>query len=232
MFLAIKFPVRDAAGRIRGTAGMSTEITNRMRAVEVLQQGREQLSFITDALPALVCYLDTEERYQFLNTAHEVWFGIPRSQFNGRTLRDFVDEQAYATMLPYITRTLEGESCTFEATLSGRGTAPRHTRVTFSPHRNFSGRVEGFVALMTDVTEHKLSEGRNRLLADASKLLSSSFEHRATLRRVAELARPRIRGPLPDRDWRAAAGTRPRSWSRSPSPTAPPRIRCAPSRPR
>jgi PAS domain-containing protein len=80
---------------------MATEITNQVRAMEVLERGREQLSFITDALPALVCYLDTSQRYQFLNLAHEEWFGIPRSQFYGRTLQDIVDEQAYATMLPY-----------------------------------------------------------------------------------------------------------------------------------
>jgi PAS domain S-box-containing protein len=190
VFLATKFPVRDAAGSVRGTAGISAEITNRVRADEALRRGREQLSFITDALPALVCYLDVEQRYHFLNSAHEVWFGVPRSQFGGRTLRDFVDEQAYATMLPHIQRTLAGEACSFEATLRRRGASPRHTRITFSPHRNFSGQVEGFVALMMDVTEHKLSEGRNRLLADASKVLGSSFDYQTTLRRVAELIVP------------------------------------------
>jgi hypothetical protein len=46
--------------------------------------------------------------------------------------------KAYATMRPYIERTLEGESCSFEATLSGRGAAPRHTRVTFSPRTRIS----------------------------------------------------------------------------------------------
>jgi PAS domain S-box-containing protein len=191
VFLAAKFPVRDAAGRIRGTAGMATEITNRMRAMEALSRGREQLGFITDSLPALVCYLDTGERYQYLNKAHEEWFGIAQSQFSNRTLRDFVDPRAYETMRPYIDRTLRGESCTFEATLGGRTNTPaRHTRVTFSPHRNFSGQVEGFVALITDVTEHKLAEGRNRLLADASKLLSASFDYQKALRRLAEIVVP------------------------------------------
>jgi PAS domain S-box-containing protein len=193
VFLAAKFPVRDQAGRIRGTAGMATEITNRMRAEEVLIRGREQLGFITDALPALVCYLDREGRYQYLNQAHEDWFGIARSQLSDRTLRDVLDPQAYQTMLPYINRTLDGESCTFEATIGGRTNTPaRHTRVTFSPHRNFSGQVEGFVALITDVTEHKLGQERNRLLADASNVLGSSFEYATTLRRVAELVVPAL----------------------------------------
>ena len=154
--------------------------------------------FITDALPALVCYLDVQQRYQFLNSAHEEWFGIPRSQFDGRTLRDVVDEPAYATMLPYIQRTLEGEDCTFEATLRPRGAATRHTRMTFSPHRNFSGQVEGFVALVTDVTAHKLSEGRNRLLADASKLARRLLRlpDRASSGRRARCARARRLVPI------------------------------------
>jgi hypothetical protein len=50
--------------------------------------------------------------------------------------------------------------------------------------------VEGFVALVTDVTEHKASAGRNRLLADASKALSASFDYQTTLRRVSELVVP------------------------------------------
>src|SRR5262249_35184821 len=91
VFLAAKFPVRDATGRIRGTGGMATEVTNRMRADEALIRGREQLGFITDSLPALVCYLDADGGYQYLNKAHEEWFGIARSQFNNRTLRDVVD---------------------------------------------------------------------------------------------------------------------------------------------
>lgn len=190
VFQAVKFPVRDPEGRIRGTGGMATEITNQVRAMEVLERGREQLSFITDALPALVCYLDTAQRYQFLNMTHEEWFRTARSQFYGRTLRDVVGEQAYATMLPYVTRTLEGESCTFETAIGAAGAPARQTRVTLSPHRNFSGEVEGFVALVTDVTEHKASAGRSRLLADASKALSSSFDYQTTLRRVAELVVP------------------------------------------
>jgi signal transduction histidine kinase len=93
-------------------------------------------------------------------------------------------------MLPYVTRTLEGESCTFETAIGAAGAPARQTRVTLSPHRNFSGEVEGFVALVTDVTEHKASAGRSRLLADASKALSSSFDYQTTLRRVAELVVP------------------------------------------
>ena len=45
------------------------------RFTTALRAGEEQLHLITDALPALISYVDVDKRYQSSNTAYEDWFG-------------------------------------------------------------------------------------------------------------------------------------------------------------
>jgi PAS domain S-box-containing protein len=54
------------------------------------------------------------------------------------------------------------------------------------------GEVVGRVWFHTDITERKREEEALRFLADATNLLSSSLDYTTTLRRVADLAVPRI----------------------------------------
>ncbi|MFL5262567.1 MAG: SpoIIE family protein phosphatase, partial [Anaeromyxobacteraceae bacterium] len=58
--------------------------------------------------------------------------------------------------------------------------------------RTEDGEIVGRVWFHTDITERKREEEALRFLADATNLLSSSLDYRTTLRRVAELAVPKI----------------------------------------
>ena len=41
------------------------------------------LEFIVEAVPALIGYVDTDERYRFNNLAYRDWFGRPAGEFVG-----------------------------------------------------------------------------------------------------------------------------------------------------
>jgi len=47
------------------------------------------LELIVDAVPALIAYVDREQRYGFVNRAYEEWYGRPRGEIPGHTLREF-----------------------------------------------------------------------------------------------------------------------------------------------
>ena len=63
-----------------------------------------RLEFILEAVPALIGYVDLDERYRFNNLAYQDWFGRPVEEFVGRTVRDVLGDVAYATVAPHVRR--------------------------------------------------------------------------------------------------------------------------------
>jgi PAS domain-containing protein len=47
-----------------------------------------QLWLITNAVPALISYIDADLRYRFNNRTYESWFGLPVAEISGRHVRD------------------------------------------------------------------------------------------------------------------------------------------------
>jgi PAS domain S-box-containing protein len=60
IFLTTKFPLRDTDGTIHGLCGISSDITDRVRAEERLRAAREMLHSSIDALTAQIAILDED----------------------------------------------------------------------------------------------------------------------------------------------------------------------------
>jgi PAS domain-containing protein len=65
------------------------------RAEEAIAAGEARLKTITDNVPALISYVDTDERYRFVNRAYLDWFGLKREEIVGLTMREVWGEEAY-----------------------------------------------------------------------------------------------------------------------------------------
>src|SRR5205085_5110296 len=117
------------------------------------QLGEEQLRLILDALPAPIAYLDADERYRFDNKSHERWFGRPRAELYGRSLREVFGEEQYAELRPFVERALAGHQTTFEKEVDYPDGSRRSINVTCVPEADEEGRVRGFVAIITDMTK-------------------------------------------------------------------------------
>jgi PAS domain S-box-containing protein len=129
------------------------------------------MAFAINALPALIAYLDTSVRYVWVNDAYSRWFGRPRGEILGCHPSELLDAAAWATVEPYTKRVLAGEEVAFDTTVVVKGGATRDARVAYVPHRDDSGRICGFVVLVTDVTETKVIE---RALRRSERLLKQS----------------------------------------------------------
>ncbi|MBG1240586.1 hybrid sensor histidine kinase/response regulator [Nostoc sp. NZL] len=138
--------------------GTQRDITERKRAEAVLRQREDQLRLITNAVPVQISYVDGEQRYRFNNKGYEDWFGIPTSEINGKHIREIVGESVYQSILPYVEKVLSGEQVTYETQLPDKDGTNHYVNVTYVPQFNQQGKVEGFVALITDITFHKLAE--------------------------------------------------------------------------
>ena len=130
----------------------------RRRAEQEVRASQHELQELTDALPLLVSFIDREQRYVFNNRAYLDWFGQTPDDLRGGTMVEVLGEAAHAILEPTIDRALFGEHVVVEQTLPYRHGGERHVRVEYIPRRDKNGAVDGFYAVVADMTERHLAE--------------------------------------------------------------------------
>ncbi len=157
-------------GAVEGYVGSVDDITLRRESELALSKSEQRLRTITDTLPALVAFVDAEQRYRFNNLAYQRAFGINREDIKYQTIREFVGEEQYAVMSPYLDRALQGERVTFEHE-EGSGDDSRWAEATYIPQLDDDGKeVVGIHMMMHDITDKKHEQGRLLQLAQVDSL--------------------------------------------------------------
>ena len=173
--------VRDERGHTVAISKIARDITQAKRAAEHLQRSERQLRLITDAMPALVGYLDSSFRYRFANREYERWFQVSEKSIVGSRMPEILGDDAFARLRPFVERALRGERVEFEAEVNYRKVGPRSIHAFYIPDATDDGAVRGLFVLVLDVTDRKRSE---EALRKAQEELS---RHAETLeRQVAE----------------------------------------------
>lgn len=142
-------------------------------------QGRaeRQLGVLADALPIMISQVGRDLRYQFGNRTYEQWFGWSPEALKGQRLEDVLGRDAFDRLMPHIDMVLSGQSVTFESCLPYARGGERYVQVSYIPNIGPNGEVEGYFALVQDVTEAKRQ----------AELLAQSERHiRAVLESVTD----------------------------------------------
>lgn len=167
-----------------GFVSTYTDITARKRSEEALRDSERRLRLITDAMPALIAYVDSERRYRFTNKGYEDWFGRPRAEINGRPMEDALGPTLYAIREPFVNRALAGEPVTYEMRMPTAQSSIEYAHATYIPHVARNGEVLGFFALIQDITERRRAA---EALREAKETLEFRVEERtAALMRLNE----------------------------------------------
>ena len=148
---------RDAKGEATALVGAHIDITERKLAEQEAVESEEKLRAITDALPVLISYVDSNQVFRFVNKTYETWFDRPRSEIVGRRVEEVMSPEMYDARRANLERALAGEEVSYEVVFP-RPNGLAYTEVTHVPHRDASGRVLGVYVVVTDVTQRKLSE--------------------------------------------------------------------------
>ena len=166
------FSKMTGRGKIESPAGGRSG-PGRRDGAEVFDFNR--MLSIADALPVLIAYLDTSQRYLFVNKALAEWFGLPRREILGRPMREVLGEEAYRARQPMLRAALSGEQQWFAASYDHPTRGQLAVQSEYIPQRSLSGEVEGVVILVQDVTEQRIaerslreSEARFRRIADSA----------------------------------------------------------------
>ncbi|MFN6583342.1 MAG: PAS domain S-box protein [Aulosira sp. ZfuVER01] len=170
--------LQESEGDREEIIGFYLDLTARKQVEAALRQREEQLQLITNAVPVFISYVDAQQRYRFNNRKYEEWYGIKASQMCGQHIQEIVGESGYEAIRPYIETVLSGELVTYETQMVSPKGSIHDVNISYVPQFNQQGEVEGFVALINDITDNKQaqnalkqSEERFRKLAEKVRVI-------------------------------------------------------------
>lgn len=162
-------PEFDGNGVVTGFYAITFDITDRKGEELLRRQSEERLRLITDNLPVLISYLDSNRRFQFGNATFLTWLGVDPVQIAGKFMVDIVGEEAYEERRSYIDGAFAGETIHFDITTVALGVR-RVLHTVYVPHISSSGTVDGLYTISTDVTRLKDTENELASLARVDQL--------------------------------------------------------------
>ncbi len=166
-------PDVDTDDDVIGVYVVLADITERKQTETALLDNEQRLRLITDNMPANIIYIDTDQRFQFINKGVEELYDLPRDQIIGKRAREVQGDEMYREVGPQIERALAGEEVVFDQVRTAPDGSPRHYQSLYLPNIDENGDVIGCYALSVDITarvlaeaELKENEQRLRLITD------------------------------------------------------------------
>jgi diguanylate cyclase (GGDEF)-like protein/PAS domain S-box-containing protein len=147
-------PDRAPDAAVQGMVLLGSDITG-------LKAGERRLRTIAANMPALLAFVDKDQRFSDSNGHGAAAPGIEAGQMVGRTMRDVYGDAVYSLLESHVLAALAGEPARFDYSVD-QGGERRVLHNTYLPEHDEAGRVAGFIMLTDDVTmfkqaEHKLS---------------------------------------------------------------------------
>ncbi|HEY6663248.1 MAG TPA: PAS domain-containing protein, partial [Sphingomicrobium sp.] len=133
---------------------------------------------IADILPVMVCYVDTELKYRFINKPLADWLGWARKDALGKHLSEVLGGRAFEQRRPMYEKALAGERVFFASEFDHPQRGRVAVQTDYVPWSDASGEVRGIIIVVTDVTEQRdaeralrESEARFRRIANQAPVL-------------------------------------------------------------
>nr|WP_315234694.1 PAS domain-containing protein [uncultured Albidiferax sp.] len=171
-------PIRDAQGLVRGVVLVFRDETTprqvqrsirdhnlllEQRVQErtlQLQESQEHLRSVISNVPALIAYVDAQQRYVYVNKPYLQRFAPGQADIAGRTVREILGPERYAVVSPMVTEVLKGQPQGYDwQPFPGVWQVIR-----YMPKRDTYGQVEGYYVLGSDITERKQAEEKIQAL--------------------------------------------------------------------
>jgi len=175
-------PLRNKSGEIYAILDIAIDVTEQVSAQKAMQESEAHLQLLRDTVPAMIFYLDKEQRYQSYNRIFMDWFSVDENEAIGKSVKEFLGEAAYAKTLPHLEIAYGGEQEKYEMFAPSRMGISRWLSIVYTPHKNNEGEVIGVIVHATDVTQSKLteialkeSESKLRTVLDAAPVAISVF---------------------------------------------------------
>lgn len=135
------------------------EIQERKTIEKNLTNSRAMLRLVTDNIPALIAFIDTAGKFQFVNKQYANQFNHPITSILHKTLKETLGDQHRPEIESNITPAFKGESRLFETELPRPdGTGLYCAQVAYEPYFDDEGTVDGIFILIMDISQRKKHE--------------------------------------------------------------------------
>ncbi len=149
-----KVPIRDREGRIKGTCGISRDITEYYRAQQAVQDSEAKWRSLVESAPDIISTMDLDGRLTFVNRL-PANLGLGPQDVIGKSVFDFLAEDHHERLREACAQVIEtGEVATYEV----RGQMSGYWYASCLGPIKPEGRLVGFVMTSTDITDRKQAE--------------------------------------------------------------------------
>lgn len=149
-----KVPIRDREGRIRGTCGISRDITGYYRAEQALRESEAKWRSLVQSAPDIIATVNLFYQIEFLNRVPP-GVGLTTEDVIGKSVFDFLTVEHQDRFKKACARVIEtGEVTTYE--VQGRMSGNWYASC-LGPIKP-DGELVGFVMTSTDITDRKQAE--------------------------------------------------------------------------
>lgn len=187
------------AGGKRLFSALIRDTTGRRLITQELKASEAQLREVTDAVPALIAFIDAEGVVRFNNKAYEEYFGLDRSHILGCRLEDVVGREIYERLQPCVAEALAGFPVRYERSHTMPSGEHRDLEGHFFPRYGEGldqGKVMGFYSLVTDTTALKrVDRMKSEFVSTVSHELRTPL---TSIRGSLGLVAGGVAGALPD----------------------------------
>lgn len=158
-YLSVKFPLKDASGRVYGVAGISTDINDRIVQQRALAASEQQFRKIFEEGPLGIALLDPTLTFHQVNDRYAEMLGYSKDELFGKTLSEVAHESDGEAALP-VHQLLRGEIPYYhvEQQFRRRDGLPIWLLTHGSLIRDDEGNPMFVMALVEDISHRKAAE--------------------------------------------------------------------------
>ena len=119
-----------------------------------LRESHEHLTNVINSVPALIAYVDAQQRYVYVNAQYQARFAPDKADITGQSVSEILGEDRYRVASPMIDKVLQGQPQSYDwEPFPGVWQV-----IHYLPKLDEQGAVAGYYVLGTDVTERKAHE--------------------------------------------------------------------------
>lgn len=184
-------PICDASGWVGGVVLVFRDVTIAHQAQQTirvqnerleqrvqertaqLHKSEDHLRSVINCMPALIAYVDAQQRYVYVNDQYRERFAPGQPDIAGQTVRDIMGDDHYAVAAPLIAHVLQGQPQNYDCQpVPGVWQA-----INYVPKRDAQYQVIGYYVLGCDITERKHAEEKIRTLNTELEQHVHELEH-------------------------------------------------------